>query len=199
MTKRAKKIMVICGSPRKEGNTNTIVKWFAAAATDLGADVEIVDAASIDYKVNGCTECMACQESDKYECAIDDDASAVIARMLQFDVLVLATPVFWFGPSAQLKLLLDRTFALVKFDPDTGEPIQNSDRTGAMCLIATAAGGLDTGLELLDNTFKSAAAMTGDRYDSLLVPFAPQDHTKMAERDDIKAQAIDFAQRVASC
>jgi multimeric flavodoxin WrbA len=193
----AKKIMVITGSPRKDGNTNTIVQWFVESATSLGAEVEVVDAAHLTYKANGCTECMCCQKSDKYECVIQDDASEIIKRMPTFDAMILATPIFWFGPSAQLKLLLDRTFALAKFDTETGEPVENkSSKTKVWGLIATGGGGLDGGLQLLDDSFRTAAEFMHSRYESLLVPFAPMNPKDMAAKIEIRAQAKDFAQRI---
>lgn len=192
----AKKIMVLAGSPRKNGNTNTVTGWFVDAAREKGAEVELVDAAQLKYKVNGCTECMGCQQSDKYECVIDDEASPVIARMPQFDALVFATPVFWFGPSAQLKLLLDRTFALIKFDEETGEPISENFTGKTLCLIATAGGDQEGGLDLLDSVFRTATVFLHCRYESLLVPFAPHDPQEMADRTDVKEQAVDLAQKL---
>jgi multimeric flavodoxin WrbA len=193
-----KKIMVIAGSPRREGNTNTVVKWFAESARQAGAEVEIVDAAHMEYKANGCTECMGCQQSEKFECVIPDEASEVIKRMPQFDAVILATPIFWFGPSAQLKLLLDRTFALAKFDPETGEPVKKNpaDRTRVFGLIATAGGGLDSGLTVLDETYRSAADCMGYRYESLLVPFAPADPKAMSGKTEISHQAAELAKLV---
>jgi len=191
------KIIVICGSPRPRGNTNTVVKWFVEEAKSLKAEVEVVDAAKLQYKANGCTACMSCQKSKKFECVIEDEASKVIARIPQFDAMGLATPVYWLGPSAQLKLLLDRTFALVKFDPKTGEMLSPPDsRRKVMGLIATAGGGPEEGLELLDATFRAAAKMEDIRYESLLVPFAPVNPREMAKKENVRKQAIRLARRI---
>jgi multimeric flavodoxin WrbA len=194
----ARKIMVICGSPRKHGNTNTVTNWVVESARAAGAMVEVVNAASLKYKSNGCTECMACQKSDKYECAIPDEASEIIRRMPEFDVLVLSTPVFWFGPSAQLKLILDRTFALIKFDPATGEPILNpANKQKSLCVIATAAGDMDSGLSLIDQTFRTASKMMDSAYDSLLVPLAPMDPKELEKNAELRAQAEELGRRLA--
>ena len=50
----SKKIMIICGSPRKKGNTMTLVNWVKSGAEEAGAKVELVDAAHLKYKTNGC-------------------------------------------------------------------------------------------------------------------------------------------------
>jgi multimeric flavodoxin WrbA len=191
--------MVLCSSPRKHGNTNTVTQWVVDSAKSAGATVEVVDAASLKYKANGCTECMACQKSDKYECVIPDEASDVIRRIPEFDVLVLSTPIFWFGPSAQLKLLLDRTFALVKFDPKTGEPILNtSSKQKMLCLIATAGGDMeDSGLSLLDESYRNASKMMDCAYDSLLVPLSPTNPKELANNKELQTKAQDLGRRLA--
>ncbi len=192
----ARNIMVLTGSPRANGNTNTVTNWVVEAARDAGAKVEIVNTATMKFATNGCTECMGCQKSDDYKCVVDDDASAVIARMRDFDVLLLSTPIFWFGPSAQLKLMLDRTFALVKFDPDTGDPIGQA-MSGSLALVATAGGGPEDGLDMVDESFRTATGFLKCDYDSLIVPNAPQDPSEMANNDDVKKQAFDFGKRLA--
>jgi multimeric flavodoxin WrbA len=117
--------------------------------------------------------------------------------MPEFDAIVLATPIFWFGPSAQLKLILDRTFALAKFDPKTGEPMPNpASKTKMMALIATAGGGLDGGLQLLDDSLRTAAEFTHVHYESLLVPMAPENPKDLAKKADVRQQAMDFGKRV---
>ena len=138
----AKKIMVLCSSPRKDGNTNTVVNWAVEAATEAGAEVETIDVANLNYKVNGCIACMKCQQSEKFECAVADDAQPIIARIPEFDVLVLATPIYFMGPNAQLKLIVDRTFSLFKFNPQT-EEITHNLAGKTLALIATAAGKLN--------------------------------------------------------
>jgi multimeric flavodoxin WrbA len=101
-----------------------------------------------------------------------------------------------FGPSAQLKLLLDRMFSLVKFDPETGDPILKS--TGQVtALIATAGGGIDDGLGLTDQSFKSLAAFLGSKYLSLLIPEAPSDPKDLQEKTELKQKAVDFGRVLA--
>jgi len=192
----AKKIIVLAGSPRKDGNTNTVVQWFADAARKAGGHVDVIDTSALNYAATGCTECMGCQRSDKFECVIDDQASPVIARIPDYDVLVLATPVFWFGPSAQLKLTLDRTFALMKFDDRKGP--YGPGKPTTLCLIATAGGDLEAGLNQVDATFRTAAVFMKCRYESLLVPLAPPNPTELQGRVDVKTSAAELGRRMAT-
>jgi multimeric flavodoxin WrbA len=191
-----KKILILTSSPREDGNTNTIVQWCAQSATDAGAEVECVDIALLKYKSNGCISCYSCQESDKYECKVKDDANDILERMDTFDVIVYSTPIYMFGPSAQLKLLLDRTFSLVKFDAESGDPVLKSTDQ-AMALIATAGGGIDDGLGLTDQSFKSLAAFLGSNYLSLLIPEAPSDPKDLQEKTELKQKAVEFGRALA--
>ena len=191
-----KKILILTSSPRKNGNTNTIAQWCAQSATDAGGEVECVDIARLKYKSNGCLSCYSCQESDKYECKVKDDANDILERMDAFDVVVYSTPIYMFGPSAQLKLLFDRTYSLVKFDAETGDPILKSPGQ-AMALIATAGGGINDGLDLTDQSFKSMAAFLGSNYLSLLVPEAPSDPKDLQEKTELKQKAVEFGRVLA--
>jgi multimeric flavodoxin WrbA len=191
-----KRILILTSSPRKNGNTNTIVNWCAQSATDAGAEVERIDIARLNYKSNGCVSCYSCQQSDKYECKIKDDANDILERMNDFDVVVYSTPIYMFGPSAQLKLLLDRTFSLAKFDPDSGDLILKS--TGqTMALIATAGGGINDGLGLTDQGFKIMADFLGISYLSLLIPEAPSNPEDLQEKTELKQKAVDFGRALA--
>ena len=138
----AKKIMIVTGSPRSNGNTNTLAGWIAEAARGEGAEVEVVNAASLDYKVNGCIACMGCQALPEYECVVHDAAVPILARMPKADVLVFATPVYFFGISAQLKLLMDRMFSLVKLKPEENK-LEHA--MGGKTLALVASGGGDVG------------------------------------------------------
>lgn len=101
----SKKVLVISSTPRKGGNSDILCDEFAAGAKEAGNDVEKIRIA--DLKIGYCTGCYACQKTGK--CAIKDDAAAVIEKMLAADVIVLASPVYFYCISAQLKALFDRT------------------------------------------------------------------------------------------
>ena len=107
----AKNILVLSGSPVKNGNTAMLVKWFAEGACSKGAQVEVVSAAFLKYKTTGCISCRRCQTSKEYACVINDEATPVLKKMAQVDVIVMATPLYFYGPSSQLKLIMDRMFS----------------------------------------------------------------------------------------
>ena len=190
----ARKMMILCGSPRQMGNTNTVAGWVAEAAREAGAEVEVVDAARLALKAHGCTACMGCQQSQDYGCVIADDAQPVIARMLETDVLVFATPVYFFGPTAQLKCVLDRMFSLVKVGP---EGMQTAAR-GELALVSTAGSGMDGGLGLVEKMFRTLGEFVSLPYRSLLVPNAPMNPRDLAAAADLHARAEAFGQELAA-
>lgn len=190
------RIMVLCGSPRERGNSNQLVSWFKKSAEAEGADVEIIDTTRLDYKNIGCMACMKCWKSDQYACAIRDDAQHIIARIPKVDVLVVATPVYWFGPSAQLKVFIDRMFCLIKAGRKPGQ-FRHTLAGKAMALLAAAGGDMDSGLNLVDLTFKTMAQFLEMSYDSLLVPCAPSKPQEMENEIALKAKVETLGRRIA--
>lgn len=193
----AKKIMVLSGSPRKNGNTNTVVQWFTDGATEAGASVEVIDITKLTSKFHGCIACMGCQKSDKYECVIDDEVKPVVARIPDADVLVFATPTYFFGPTAQMKSLLDRMYSLIKFNPEKGGYDHNLGKVN-VGLIATAGGGIQPGLQFIEDTFKTIAGFTGMGFSSLLVPNAPRETGAIKQDSALRKRATDFGRTIAA-
>jgi multimeric flavodoxin WrbA len=189
-----KKIMIVCGSPRKSGNTALLAEWVAEGAREVGADVEIVDAAHLKYKTNGCTACMGCQESEEYRCIIKDEASDLIASIPEKDILVFASPVYFFGLSAQTKLFMDRMYSLFKFrDGKLIHKLKDIE----LALIADAAGDLGSGLDITDATIKKLAGFLGRKHKSLLVPNTPQDPGETTTHQELREKAMDFGAGLA--
>ena len=194
--KRPKRILFLCGSPRPSGNTNTVVKWARQGAEAAGAAVTVVDAAKMKFKANGCICCMGCQRSKEYKCVIADDAQPVLASMPRYDVLVFATPVYFFGPTAQLKLVLDRMYSLFKFDqpvPGLGCAIGHA----TLGLISTAGDGLAGGLGAVADSFGILSRFTGCPLKKLLVPGAPKDPRDLARDAKLRAKAMAFGRKLA--
>lgn len=92
----ANKILTLSGSPKKDGNTSMLVKWFENGARDKAAEIETKDVAGLKIRSIGCTSCRACQLNDKFECVIDDEVTLVLKKMAEVDVIVMATPLYFF-------------------------------------------------------------------------------------------------------
>jgi len=99
-----KKIIAIYGSPRRKGNTATLLKKAVAGARDAGADVEEI--VLRDLKLSPCLEIYGCLKAGN--CAINDDFQAVRDKIIDAQGLMLASPVFFYAVSAHTKILMDR-------------------------------------------------------------------------------------------
>lgn len=188
-----KKILVISGSPKKEGNTAALIAWFAEGARSQGASVTILRAASLRYKFPGCTSCRSCQRSEAYQCVIEDDARAVLGKMAQADVIVMATPLYFFAASAQLKILIDRMFSLYKWDNAAGtftSPLKGKT------LVLMASAYEDVGLDALEKPFVLTAEYTGMKFRSLLVPNAGVSGD-IKTKKDVREKALALGKKVA--
>ena len=100
----SKNVLVISGSPRKNGNTEMLCGSFVKGASEAGKRVEMISLAG--KKIGFCTACYACHNA---ECPQLDDAPEIIRKMLNADVIALGTPVYFYTMSAQLKALIDRS------------------------------------------------------------------------------------------
>ena len=107
-----KKVLIVSTSPRLNSNSEALASSFAAGAKAAGHEVEQI---SLRGKtVNFCRGCFVCQE--KLRCVIRDDADEICRKALQADVLVFATPIYYYEMSGQLKTLLDRLNPLFPSD-----------------------------------------------------------------------------------
>ncbi len=188
-----KKILLLSGSPQKNGNTVTLLNWFMDGAREKGAEMELVHAAFLKYKTPGCTSCRQCQQSKLYECVIQDGARPVLAMMAGVDVIVMATPLYFFGPSAQLKAVFDRMFSLYKWDNAAGT-MQTPLKGKTLVVLASAFE--DVGLDALEKPFALTASYTGMNFRSLLIPNAGVSGD-IIKQPGIREKAVSLGREVA--
>ncbi|MCX5645081.1 MAG: flavodoxin family protein [Phycisphaerae bacterium] len=100
----AVKVLGISTSPRREGNSDLLLRKALGGAQQAGAATEHLRLC--DYRIEGCHECYDCSQTG--DCSTRDDYQAILDKMLDADRLVFATPVFFMTVSAQAKLLIDR-------------------------------------------------------------------------------------------
>lgn len=98
------KIIILMGSPNRKGSTSILVENFVNGATEAGHECEVIDVCHAN--IQPCTGCVACG----YEgpCVQKDDVEHIRARLLVSDMVVFATPLYYYGMSAQLKTVVDR-------------------------------------------------------------------------------------------
>ncbi len=99
-----KKVLIISASPRKGGNSDLLCDQFLLGAKEAGHNVEKIFLR--DHKINYCLGCGVCNNTHK--CVQKDDMKALLDKMVEADVIVLATPVYFYTMDAQLKTFIDR-------------------------------------------------------------------------------------------
>ena len=110
------KIVVIKGSARQGGNSNSMADAFIEAAKKLGH--EIVECNATKMNLNGCHGCMTCYKSGK-ACSHDDDFNTIADVLLSADGWVFSFPVYWYSIPGQTKCILDNLFSFAVGDKDT--------------------------------------------------------------------------------
>lgn len=103
----SKKVLILSGSPRKGGNSDILCDQFAKGVKEGGHQVEKICVA--EKNVGFCRACYACKKTGK--CVVQDDMAEILQKMIDADVLVLASPVYFYSIDAQLKAVIDRTVA----------------------------------------------------------------------------------------
>ncbi|MCM1363570.1 MAG: flavodoxin family protein [Faecalibacterium sp.] len=104
----SKKVLILSGSPRNGGNSDLLCDEFMRGAIESGNEVQKIRVAS--KKVAPCRACYYCRLSGG-KCAIEDDMGEILQKMIDADVIVLASPVYFYSIDAQLKAVIDRTVA----------------------------------------------------------------------------------------
>ncbi len=105
MIKMSKKVFVISASPRKDGNSDTLCNEFVRGAQESGNDVEKVRLS--EKNIGYCKGCGVCNNTHK--CVQKDDMAELLDKMIKADVIVFATPVYFYTMDAQLKTFIDRS------------------------------------------------------------------------------------------
>ncbi len=133
-----KKVLVISTSLRTDSNSDILSTAFLRGAKEAGHQTEYISL--VEKEIAFCKGCMACQHSKK-DCVIKDDAIVIAQKVKDADVVVFATPIYYYEMSGQMKTLLDRC-----------NPIYDTDyKFREVYLIATAA---DTEEKAMDGAIK---------------------------------------------
>ncbi|MFP5240411.1 MAG: flavodoxin family protein [Acidobacteriota bacterium] len=191
----SKKVVFIHGSPRRKGNTLALAGVAREALAESGIASDVIDAARLEFKHPGCIACHKCQQSPEYGCHIEDELARAVKSLAEYDAVVLATPIYWFSYPAQVKMLIDRVFSLVKFgqnheffSPLSGKP---------WGLLATGGGQLENNLLELEKQWRIPAGLLGCEFVSMLFPACHYEPGKVVEDPAQVARAHAFGLRLA--
>jgi multimeric flavodoxin WrbA len=185
------RIMSILGSPRDSGTTATVLGWVEQSLSEQGHDVEHVHV--IRHKIEDCQECWGCKSGGLELCAVDDDATELMRRMVAADLVLFAAPLFCWGFPARMKALVDRMYCLVDDfhdNPDYASRLEGKP----LALLVTSGGGDEGNADLLIQAFGNMVRFLKARdAGHLHVPFCTGPDSL---GEEARRKASEFAERL---
>lgn len=129
-----KKILILNGSPRLNGNTSALIEEFIKGAKLNGSEITKFDLDRMN--IHCCKGCLKGGKNPDSPCSQKDDMDKIYPHYKEADILVLASPMYYWAFSAQLKIFIDRIFAVTEIDPNYKTPYKE-------CIMLMAAEGND--------------------------------------------------------
>jgi len=187
------KITALLGSAKKKGNTATVLGWVKEELESLGHTVETI---YLNNKsINGCLGCAKCRENpDEIACVQHDDTIDIMHQMISSDAVLFASPIYFWGFSAQIKALIDRGYSLVTNYHKPGHTSLMKDKR--IGLLVTGADAYEDNAEGLFTAFDRIvgfwlAVKSGELYVGGCV--APAEMP-----DDVRNRAVELARSLVS-
>lgn len=193
----SKRVLIVDGAPRSRGNTKWITDFVVGSLKKRKIEPTIISTTFLKSRNNGCIGCQGCQKSREYLCVFKDDVHPVLASMPSYQYIIFTSPVYFFSPTAQLKLVLDRMYSLFKLDKD-GKYIHPFEKNTKFALIATAGGKEGEGCDLLVEIFKRTADILGFPLEVLTLcetPMSPEEFSEN-ECEQWESKAQEFCLRL---
>ena len=187
-------VLIVNGSPRRHGNTSWLINRVVDSFHQKGVGSKIVSAVALRSLNNGCTGCHGCQKSHDFLCVFKDDVQPLVASMPEYRCIIFATPVYFFGPTAQLKLVIDRMFSLIKSKNDKYvHPFSPTTKIG---VIMATGGDENDGCDLVIDMFQRIGGILGIVPETLVMPLAPLTPEAIDDPDDWRRQAAAFCDKL---
>ena len=187
------KVLTLQGSPRKKGSTAKVLNWVEDELRDMGHEVESVFLNTKNIK--GCLACAKCKTvMDDVGCIQKDDAPEILNKMIESQLVIFASPLYFWGLSAQMKTIVDRTYSLYTgyHQPDHASLVAGQKQA----LLVTGAGQFENNAEPVFTAFSRLqkphmAIPAGELY----VAGCKNPDTL---DDTTRQQAINFAREIAN-
>jgi multimeric flavodoxin WrbA len=155
-------VLVFLGSPRKKGNSEILTEALLEGVRQEGGVVEIIRLC--DLTISPCLNCGGCDKEGK--CVVEDDMTPLYDKIISTDKIILASPIFFYGITAQAKAFIDRTQALwnrKRLQKEKGEWVENPERKGFFVSVAATKGA---------NVFTGAILTMKYGYDAMDMSYA---------------------------
>ena len=189
------KVLGIYGSPRKGGNTDQLLDKTLEGARSAGADTKAVYARNL--KMSGCLECGGCDKTGT--CVVKDDMESVYPLLEEADVVFLASPIFFYGLTAQAKTLVDRSQALWSKRMLNKSPDERKSYDGGrgylIAVGATRGKRIFEGIELEARYFFDALDMS---YEGGLLLRSMEKKSDARDHPEALEQAFEFGRKAVT-
>ena len=184
-----KKILGVVGSPRKNGNTHILVSRILDGAKEKGAIVDIIFLNELNIQeCNGCHECR-----EGKQCSKKDDMNKIYQMIIESDVIVFGTPVYWYGPTALMKGFIDR---FVYFNcPDNRVKIEGKSAVIAVPFEEETPGTADLLIAFFE---KSLQYLQMNLVGKIIVPGVNKKGEILEKHDSLK-ESYELGKRLAKC
>ena len=179
-------VLVFLGSPRNKGNSEVLTDALLEGVRQEGGIPEIIRLC--DLKISPCISCGGCDKKGK--CIVEDDMTQLYEKIISTDKIILASPIFFYGITAQAKAFIDRTQALwnrKRLLQKKGEWVDNPDRKGFFISVAATRG---------SRIFEGAVLTMKYGYDAMGMEYAgdflvsgPDKRSDMAKNETKLAEA----------
>lgn len=184
-------ITILQGSARKKGNTAKVIGWVAQELESQDHEVETIYLTAKNLK--GCLGCAKCKEKpDTIGCIQKDDVPEILGKMVNSQLVIFATPLYFWGVSAQIKAVIDRTYSLYTnyHQPDHASLVAGQRQA----LLVTGAGPYEDNAEGVFTAFRRMqnphmAVNAGELFIGLCTTPDKLD-------ESVQQQAIDFARKI---
>jgi multimeric flavodoxin WrbA len=183
-------ILIINGSPRKRGNSATLAQQVASGAEAADAQVETVFLHGMD--IAPCNACDACLKSADPGCVIADDMQDLYPKLKEADVIVIASPVYWFTVSAQTKLFMDRCYA---FEGPGENPLR--DKRYAIILAYGDSDPFNSGAVNALRTFQDGLGYIGAEIAGMIYGSASKPG-EIAQNEDLMERAFQLGKQLGA-
>ncbi len=188
------RLLAVVGSPRKGGNTDILIEHVIKGAREAGAETEKIYLNDLDLRF--CQGCELCISRKPWKgCVQRDDMSKVHEAILRSDALVVGTPIYFFGPSAQTKLFLDRWMALLESGAGGGRHALKGKKMGVVVAYGdtepVAAGAVNA-----FGTFRDAAKYLRIDLVGIVHGSAPS-KGDIAKNATVLAEAVEMGRKLA--
>lgn len=189
------KVIAIQGSPRRTGNTQIVLDAVLHGLKEKQPDAKITLMRAASMKILGCMEDFTCQTvQDSPGCPIEDDMNEIYMALLRADLIILASPVFCWGVTAQLKAVLDRLYAMFKFSEAPPRCLIGGKQ---MAFVVTAGGTATDGANLAESMYEQLVAYSNSVDKGRLVCPLMKEPADTAKNQKLLERARQFGASLA--